>query len=226
MNTVDSLGFYDRSHNELKQHRQWRFSTEGRNYRKHTTDFKHEFSERCSTAFSVTLPKLMAEDKFSSRQVYHLWPITHFELSAISKAWFPYRCICRICRTKKIHRTDITLLRWLISAIQKLWFFSHFSDFFSDIFSDFFSDFFSNFFSDFFSDFLAGSGYCRRWQGLTGLHNSLMAETFVPYFRSLTSLKFHSHMRLLYCIFWSLTSLNFRSHKHVLERFSSFEGSE
>ena len=28
------------------------------------------------------------------------------------KAWFPYRCICRICRvcrTKKIHRTDITL---------------------------------------------------------------------------------------------------------------------
>ena len=22
------------------------------------------------------------------------------------KAWFPYRCICRICRTKKIHRTD------------------------------------------------------------------------------------------------------------------------
>ena len=29
-----------------------------------------------------------------------------------SKAWFPYRCICRICRvysTKKIHRTDITL---------------------------------------------------------------------------------------------------------------------
>ena len=84
MNTVDSLGFYDRSHNELKQHRQWRFSTEGRNYRKHTTDFKHEFSERCSTAFSVTLPKLIAEHKFSSRQVYHLWPITHFELSAIS----------------------------------------------------------------------------------------------------------------------------------------------
>ena len=28
------------------------------------------------------------------------------------KAWFPYRCICRICRvsrTKKIHGTDITL---------------------------------------------------------------------------------------------------------------------
>ena len=26
-----------------------------------------------------------------------------------SQAWFPYRCICRICRacrTKKIHRTD------------------------------------------------------------------------------------------------------------------------
>ena len=22
------------------------------------------------------------------------------------KAWFPYRCICRICRTKKNHRTD------------------------------------------------------------------------------------------------------------------------
>ena len=30
----------------------------------------------------------------------------------VLKAWFPYRCICRICRvcrTKKIHRTDITL---------------------------------------------------------------------------------------------------------------------
>ena len=29
-----------------------------------------------------------------------------------NKAWFPYRCICRICRVsrkKKIHRTDITL---------------------------------------------------------------------------------------------------------------------
>ena len=26
----------------------------------------------------------------------------------ILKAWFPYR-ICRVCRTKKIHRTDITL---------------------------------------------------------------------------------------------------------------------
>ena len=49
---------------------------------------------------------------------------------------------------------------------------------------------------------------------------------FVPYFRSLTSLKFHSHMRLLYCIFWSMTSLKFRSHKHVLERFSSFKGYE
>ena len=24
----------------------------------------------------------------------------------LSKAWFPYRCICRVCRTKKIHRTD------------------------------------------------------------------------------------------------------------------------
>ena len=25
------------------------------------------------------------------------------------KAWFPYRCICRVCRTKKIHRTDTSL---------------------------------------------------------------------------------------------------------------------
>ena len=25
------------------------------------------------------------------------------------KAWFPYSCICRVCRTKKIHRTDTTL---------------------------------------------------------------------------------------------------------------------
>ena len=33
-------------------------------------------------------------------------------VSVAPKAWFPYRCICRICRvcrTKKIHRTDITL---------------------------------------------------------------------------------------------------------------------
>ena len=29
MNTIDSLGFYDRSHDELKQYKQWRFSTEG-----------------------------------------------------------------------------------------------------------------------------------------------------------------------------------------------------
>ena len=30
----------------------------------------------------------------------------------LCKAWFPHRCICRICRvsrTKKIHRKDITL---------------------------------------------------------------------------------------------------------------------
>ena len=27
----------------------------------------------------------------------------------VGKAWFPYRCICRVSRTKKIHRTDITL---------------------------------------------------------------------------------------------------------------------
>ena len=27
----------------------------------------------------------------------------------LTKAWFPHRCICRICRTKKIHRTDTTL---------------------------------------------------------------------------------------------------------------------
>ena len=30
-------------------------------------------------------------------------------MSVFSKAWFPYRCICRICRTKTIHRTEITL---------------------------------------------------------------------------------------------------------------------
>ena len=26
-----------------------------------------------------------------------------------AKAWFPYRCICRVCRTKKVHRTATTL---------------------------------------------------------------------------------------------------------------------
>ena len=25
------------------------------------------------------------------------------------KPWFPYRCICRVCRTKKIHRTATNL---------------------------------------------------------------------------------------------------------------------
>ena len=30
-------------------------------------------------------------------------------LESSLKAWFPYRCICRVCRTKKIHRTDTTL---------------------------------------------------------------------------------------------------------------------
>ena len=30
-------------------------------------------------------------------------------ISCATKPWFPYRCICRISRTKKIHRTDITL---------------------------------------------------------------------------------------------------------------------
>ena len=61
----------------------------------------------------------------------------------------------------------LQFLRWLISAIQKLWCFYHFNDFFRDFFSKFFSnffssflsDFFDNFFSDFFSD-LAGSGLC------------------------------------------------------------------
>ena len=37
----------------------------------------------------------------------------------LPKAWFPYRCICRICRTKKIHRTDITLNLPYKCSIQK-----------------------------------------------------------------------------------------------------------
>ena len=32
-----------------------------------------------------------------------------YRVSRPFEAWFPYRCICRICRTKKIHRTDKTL---------------------------------------------------------------------------------------------------------------------
>ena len=31
------------------------------------------------------------------------------EFCKADKVWFPYRRICRVCRTKKIHRTDITL---------------------------------------------------------------------------------------------------------------------
>ena len=29
--------------------------------------------------------------------------------AALKPGFHAYRCICRICRTKKIHRTDITL---------------------------------------------------------------------------------------------------------------------
>ena len=42
-----------------------------------------------------------------------------FDLEPV-KAWFPYRCICRIgrvCRTKKNHRTDTTLWK---SPVQML----------------------------------------------------------------------------------------------------------
>ena len=40
---------------------------------------------------------------------YHVMVFVLFSLSCDTirvKAWFPYRCICRVCRTKKIHRTD------------------------------------------------------------------------------------------------------------------------
>ena len=39
------------------------------------------------------------ETKKNIKEILHIY----------TKTWFPYRCICRICRTKKIHRTDITL---------------------------------------------------------------------------------------------------------------------
>ena len=42
----------------------------------------------------------------------HIITFCNMVASIQRKAWFPYRCICRICRvcrTKKIHRTDITL---------------------------------------------------------------------------------------------------------------------
>ena len=62
MITVDSLGFYYRSHNGLKK------THDGSPLRggitENTIDFEHDFSGRCNTAFSLTLLKLMPEDKF------------------------------------------------------------------------------------------------------------------------------------------------------------------
>ena len=55
MNTVDSLGFYDRSHNMdyvLRQHKQRRFSTEGGNYRKHYWFQTWVFRKMQYTSFS------------------------------------------------------------------------------------------------------------------------------------------------------------------------------
>ena len=40
-------------------------------------------------------------------------------LKFIHKAWFPYRCICRVCRTKKIHRTDAGNLPYKCSIQKK-----------------------------------------------------------------------------------------------------------
>ena len=39
---------------------------------KNTIDFEHDFSGRCNTAFSLTLLKLIPEDKFSETNAYHL----------------------------------------------------------------------------------------------------------------------------------------------------------
>ena len=41
-------------------------------------------------------------------QSYHWFVALALPLAFLKflKAWFPYRCICRVCRTKKIHRTD------------------------------------------------------------------------------------------------------------------------
>ena len=65
MNTADSLGFYDRSYNELKQHT----NNDGFPLRggitENTVNFEHDLSGRCKTAFSLTLLKLIPEDKFS-----------------------------------------------------------------------------------------------------------------------------------------------------------------
>ena len=55
---VDSLGFYYRSHNRLKKHKQRRFSTEGRNYRKHywfRTWFFRKMQHSFFTNFTQTL---------------------------------------------------------------------------------------------------------------------------------------------------------------------------
>ena len=56
---------------------------------------------------------------------------------------------------------------------------------------------------------------------MTGLHNSLTVEIFVPVF-DLFKVPLSHEAIVLY--FLSLTSLKFRSHKHILERFSSFKG--
>ena len=54
--------------------------------------------------------------------LYLLLPPLVINLCFPFKAWFPYRCICRICRvcrTKKIHRTDTTFLPYKCSMQKK-----------------------------------------------------------------------------------------------------------
>ena len=51
--------------------------------------------------------------KEKKKQEKHPLPVLYhfheFSCRSPHKAWFPYRCICRVCRTKKIHRTDTAL---------------------------------------------------------------------------------------------------------------------
>ena len=47
------------------------------------------------------------DDKKTKQKLEKLVAVVSLDaLLEVTKAWFPYRRICRVCRTKKIHRTD------------------------------------------------------------------------------------------------------------------------
>ena len=65
---------------------------------------------QCYKIIRILRPLIIFEQEKLVKFVQLSRPITGKIHAYVScKAWFPYRCICRVCSTKKIHRTDITL---------------------------------------------------------------------------------------------------------------------